>query len=1036
MRHTTTYLTIILILLQLCSSVLVAEPTTAYQAGNAAAGWLKTDAKPLGAALGQEVGNVETFTDDAGTAIYHIVYLQPSGFVIVSADNMVEPIIGFAGDGTYDPSPENPLSTFVMHDLKGRIAAVQDIQKLEGTGAMKDALSCRSKWEQLTSLAGGTGGPSITSTYPGISSVSDPRVDPLVKSQWSQGGVGTTACYNYYTPPSDPCDPCDYAIDSTAFNTPSPYGEPNNWPCGCVATAMAQLMRYHTHPNDPCGIGKQKNGIYAPSWQSAWTRGGDGFGGQYKWNLMTLVPVPSTQAPERQAIGALCYDAGVSVRMAYSPTGSSAFMSNAGYALKDPNYFDYNNTIISNPGPSMSALYTMVNPNLDYNHPVLFSLGGDPCSEEGHAVVCDGYGYNLTTLYHHINLGWGANPNPWYNLPYVEDYNNVTQCLYNIFVSGKGEIISGRVTDTAGLPVNGAAVTGVGPGGPYNTTTNSRGIYALAPLQSGKTYTISVVKSGYYFAPRSVQTGTSQDFTSTSGNIWNVNFSPGTGTPTEADIFVDWTAPGNDDGTSWYNAYNYLQDGLADPCASVIWVADGIYHPDANTADPNGTGNRSASFVLKNSLGIYGGYAGYGAADPNERDIDLYKTILSGDLNGNDVFVYELWEMPTEPTRSENSFHVVKGGFTDSTAILDGCYITAGNANGATYPDYEGGGMLNIHEANCIVNQCTFIHNSAGSSVGELGGGGGGMWNNRSHLQVSRCFFFRNTAKWGGGGILNVLSSPTIVNCSFITNETFNIPSNGGAVYNIILCDPILTNCLFHNNSSNYGGVMANGHNSNPVITNCTFSGNQASGSDSAINDHNNCNPIITNCIFWNNSSPVIGDGLNSGAIINYTDIQGGWSGAGGTGNINTDPCFVDANGPDNIAGTRDENLRLKGVSPCIDAGDNNSVPLDTTDLDGDGNVTEQTPLDLDNKPRFFDDLYTADTGNGTAPIVDMGAYELLSSDIIIDGSVNFKDFGSLAIPWMETGCGQCGGADLTCDGDVDLDDLQEFAEYWLVGID
>jgi hypothetical protein len=82
----------------------------------------------------------------------------------------------------------------------------------------------------------------------------------------------------------------------------------------------------------------------------------------------------------------------------------------------------------------------------------------------------------------------------------------------------------------------------------------------------------------------------------------------------------------------------------------------------------------------------------------------------------------------------------------------------------------------------------------------------------------------------------------------------------------------------------------------------------------------------------------------------------------------------VDADNSD--PNLRDYHLRLG--SPCIDAGDNNAVPPDTADLDGDGNTTELTPWDLDSHPRFIDEPNTIDTGNGTAPIVDMGAHEYI----------------------------------------------------------
>lgn len=1008
---------IILVLLQFCTSALLARPTTTTEAEKAVIGWLKADAQPLNATLGQQVAGVETFTNNFGEPIYYIVYLQPSGFVIVSADDLVEPIIGFVNGDIYDPSPDNPLGALVTNDLNARIAAVRRARITQATNTRAAVTESQDKWNQLISFSEESSAPSAT----GLQSVSDPHVDPLVQSKWGQSAIcisdpccdsscvpdpcclepdctNLCACYNYYTPPSDPCDPCDYSVDPCAFS-PYPYGEPNNLHCGCVATAMAQLMRYHIHPTN--GIGKSKFIIgtsYDPCdpCDDAWTRGGDGLGGSYNWNDMVLVPDCFTTTAQRQAIGALCYDAGVSVNMDYSATGSTASLGNAVLSLKDPNIFDYNNAIISNTWPTSAALYDMINPNLDYNHPVILAVSASSTDDIGHAVLADGYGYNSSTLYHHINMGWEGEEDAWYNLPNVSNYHLIASCIYNIFKppEGDGEIISGRVTNSQGAPISGATVIAQrSGGGTYNATTNSRGIYALANLPSASTYTIRV--SGYPFLPQIRSIGTSIDYSPISGNKWAVDFSPSSGTPSSANIYVDQSATGNDDGSSWSNAYKYLQDALTDPCAVVIWVANGIYHPDANSVYPNGTGGRNASFALRHGLAIYGGYAGSGAADPNERDIETYKTILSGDLNGNDVHVTnpgseeELSQLLTDPCRAENSYHVVTCNNAD-IAILDGCFITAGNADGFAWPDNEGGGMLNIN-ANCKVNKCTFVENSSGVT-------GGAMANNSSNLQISNCVFFINVGSQGGGGVSSYQSSPTVVNCSFISNIGFAAGNNAGGLYNRDQSHATITNCLFCNNSAQWGGAVSNINGSNPTITNCTFYGNQATGgATGGINDYNNCYPIINNCILWGNTSPQIGDGLNSAAAVSYSDIQGGWFGSG-ISNINVDPCFIDPNGPNGALGTLDDNLRIWPSSACIDRGDNASVPADTTDLDIDGDMTEKTPLDLDRRPRFADgDL------NGSY-IVDMGAYEAdltFSGDLDGNNKINLKDFAVFANHWM-----------------------------------
>ena len=163
--------------------------------------------------------------------------------------------------------------------------------------------------------------------------------------------------------------------------------------------------------------------------------------------------------------------------------------------------------------------------------------------------------------------------------------------------------------------------------------------------------------------------------------------------------------------------------------------------------------------------------------------------------------------------------------------------------------------------------------------------------------------------------------------------------------------------------------------NGNPVVANCTFFQNRASfnGGGGGIFSHDSTSPstslTVSNSILWGNSPNQIA----GNSAVTFSDVQGGFP---GIGNIDADPLFVDPDGADDIVGTQDDNLRLLPGSPCIDAGDNTAVPADTTDLDGDNNTTEPTPLDLDGKPRFVDDPATPDTGNGTPPIVDMGVYE------------------------------------------------------------
>ncbi|MBA7476634.1 hypothetical protein ES707_12025 [subsurface metagenome] len=464
-------------------------------------------------------------------------------------------------------------------------------------------------------------------------------------------------------------------------------------------------------------------------------------------------------------------------------------------------------------------------------------------------------------------------------------------------------------------------------------------------------------------------------------------------------IFVDADATGTNDGSNWANAYNYLQDALAGAVADdEIWVAEGTYKPDENTANPSGTGVRTATFQLINGVAIYGGFAG-SETSLNERDWQTNETILSGDVG-------------TQGVSGDNSYHVVTGSGTNNTALLDGFTITAGNASEA-YPDpnSSGGGMYNDTGSPTVTN-CTFSGNSAWA------GGGMENWDNSSPT-VTNCTFSGNSADIAGGGMRNENSSPTVTNCTFSGNTA--LQGYGGGIHNGS-SSPTATNCTFSGNTApqGYGGGMWN-YNSSPTVTNCTFSSNSAIIGGGGMYNYES-SPTLTNCTLWGDSPDEIGN-FTSSPTVTYSDIAGGYT---GTGNINADPLFVDADGDDNIVGTEDDNLQLLAGSPCIDAGDNTALPPDTPDLDGDGNTTEPIPWDLDGDPRFVDDSGIADTGNGTPPIVDMGAYEwyggpycgdaehpyppgdVSGPDGVRDCYVDFFDFAVFAAHWLECTAPEC----------------------------
>ncbi|HIJ53437.1 MAG TPA: hypothetical protein HPP66_09835 [Planctomycetes bacterium] len=498
-------------------------------------------------------------------------------------------------------------------------------------------------------------------------------------------------------------------------------------------------------------------------------------------------------------------------------------------------------------------------------------------------------------------------------------------------------------------------------------------------------------------------------------------------------IYVDADAIGANDGSSWADAYNYLQDALnAAWSGDEIRVTQGVYKPNQGMVAVPEFNWRTTTFQLKNGVTLKGSYAGLGEPDPDARDFELYETILSGDLNGDDAAVTNAKELLYEVTRSENSYHVVTGSGTDETAILDGFTITAGNANGSSYQTAEGGGVYNGDGSPMLTN-CTFIVNSAEGS-------GGGMSNSYySNPIVVRCIFTRNCAQHMGGGMAGS-NNQSVRSCKFIEN----FAKTGGGIYGEVS----LKSCIFTKNSAsekggalkgggildgcafvgNWAGISGGGMNGGGTLTNCVFVANEAGergGAMDAGGTMTNCtfsgnwagqyggtiycdtegftllliNCTITgnraahmtggiytrwetaltlnNCILWYNSDAL---GMAQSAQIYYTDgaaasdyscIQG-WTGSlGGTSNIGDDPRFVSPGYWDAGGLWIEGDYHLSPTSPCIDAGDPDYV-------------TGPNETDLDGKPRIVGGR------------IDMGPYELpLQADArIVPHTLNLSSKG------------------------------------------
>jgi Protein of unknown function (DUF1565) len=314
-------------------------------------------------------------------------------------------------------------------------------------------------------------------------------------------------------------------------------------------------------------------------------------------------------------------------------------------------------------------------------------------------------------------------------------------------------------------------------------------------------------------------------------------------------VYVDLNSGGTThNGSSWTDAYTSLQTALGTATSGeTIEVAQGTYLPITSPV-------RSATFQLINGVTIQGGYPTGGGSSPNPA---VYPTILSGNILGNNT---------------GNSYHILTGSATNSTAVLEGFTITGGNA------DASG-------DANS--------------------GNGAGLYVNNG--------------------------SPTILDCTFNGNSAVN----GGAIYfGACGSTPTLANCVFTSNSAESGAAIEN-NSSSPTLINCTFTANTApTGNGGAVFDVSSSSPTLANCILWLDSASsgneIFNTDSTSSPTVSFSDVDGGY---GGISNINSDPQFIRNANP--TAGDYG-NLQLQQSSPCTDAGNSTLVPAGiTTDLQG-----------------------------------------------------------------------------------------------------
>ena len=310
------------------------------------------------------------------TPAFHI-YNIGSGFVIVAADNRINPIIGYSTETPFDPENLSPAMTDIFTDYANEIA-----HTLQSPEVLPHPL-----WQQLIQ------------NQP-ISTRNEVMIPPLLTSRWDQNSYYNSLC------PVDTAGPGGHAY------------------AGCVATAMAQALRYWQYPSQ--GIGSHS---YTCDYG---TQSADFGNTSYNYDLMPDKLSASTPSAQLQEVARLIYHCGVAVDMDYGYDGSSAYLSHSPSAFTQ--YFGYTSptTYISKSQYTSVNWINTIKEQLNALRPVLYRGQSDA---GGHAFVCDGYD-NLN--YFHFNWGWSGSNNGYFLLsaltPGSHDYNTSQSAVVNLFV--------------------------------------------------------------------------------------------------------------------------------------------------------------------------------------------------------------------------------------------------------------------------------------------------------------------------------------------------------------------------------------------------------------------------------------------------------------------------------------------------------------------------------------------------------------------------------------------------------------------------
>jgi len=317
--------------------------------------------------------------------VYYVFNVGETGFVIISGDDIARPVLGYSTEGKYNPD-DLPLNFMTW---------MADIYNFISAGIKSGCSNNReieAEWKAFLNRE---------SAY-FSKTKNETAVNPLIKTTWNQ---------------NDP------------YWNQSPFYQGNRCLTGCVATSMAQIMKYYNHPATGKGYSEpyttETLGIYIPAVN---------LNANYNFNNMGDA-VPTTAA-QQENVARLMYHCGVTVKMNYKPTESTAKQHNIAKAVTT--HFGYDQSIRY----ELRTYYTdmqwidLLKKELNTSRPI-FYVGYNE-SGGGHAFVCDGYD---NQNYFHFNWGWSGSHDGFFSVnPMPNQYypnNNDIYCNFKPDAGGK-----------------------------------------------------------------------------------------------------------------------------------------------------------------------------------------------------------------------------------------------------------------------------------------------------------------------------------------------------------------------------------------------------------------------------------------------------------------------------------------------------------------------------------------------------------------------------------------------------------------------